>query len=322
MKHLGTLIATAIFAFGGMAGAAAQENWPTKPITLVVPFAAGTSVDIVARQMAGVIEKDLGQRVLAVNRVGAGGSIGARVAAHSAPDGYTFVFGSISSHAANVSLMNNIGYDPIADFAPVVRYAEAASVLAVNPKVGATTLKEFLDVARSRPVSVASTAVGSVAYLADVLLNVQAGIKTKIVPYSSGASAVLDVIAGEVDATIYTLPFLQPHLEAGTLIPLAVTGTKRMSALPNVPTFAEAGYPGVSVTAWYAVYAPKDTPKAIVERMNKEINGVLSSAETLQFLASQSMTPLGGSPEDLAAFTQSEIDKFAKLIALAGIEKQ
>ncbi len=301
------------------AAAAAQGSWPDRPLRLVVPFAAGTTTDALGRLLAPYMSRNLGQPVVVDNRSGAGGSLGAAQVARSAPDGLTLILGTIGTHAVNASLLRDIGYDPVRDFAPIAAYVQTPVVLAIRPALGPTSLAELIALAKRRNLSFASAGTGTTGHLSQALLGLRAGIDTTHVPYRDGGRAVTDLISGQVDAMFYhPLGFL-PHIEAGSLRPLAVTGAQRSPVLPQVPTMAEAGLPGVVVEGWWAIYAPASTPAPIVARLNALVNGALADPETAEALRRQGVQAMGGTPEALADLTRSEVAKWREVVQAARI---
>jgi len=299
--------------------AAAAQSWPDRPLRLVVPFAAGTTTDALGRLLAPYLARNLGQPVVVDNRSGAGGSLGAAQVARSAPDGLTLILGTIGTHAVNTSLLRDIGYDPVRDFAPIAAYVQTPVVLAVRPALGPANLAELIALAKRRNLSFASAGTGTTGHLSQALLGLRAGIDTTHVPYRDGGRAVTDLIAGQVDAMFYhPLGFL-PHVEAGSLRPLAVTGEQRSPVLPQVPTMAEAGLPGVVVEGWWAIYAPANTPAPIVARLNTLVNGALAEAETAEALRRQGVQPMGGTADSLADLTRSEVAKWREVVQTARI---
>lgn len=303
-----------------LAAHAFAQGWaPDRPVRMIIPFAAGTTTDTLGRLMAQALSRGLGQPVVVDNRTGAGGTVGAAAVAQAAPDGLTLLFGTSGAMATNPVLMPAIPYDPLRDFAPIGSVARTAIVLGIRPALGPTSVQEFLALARRRPLSMASAGTGTTGHIAQALLDLKAGITTTHVPYREGNRAVTDLIAGVVDAMFYhPLGFL-PHIRSGAIRPLGLTGEARSFVLPEVPTMAEAGVPGVIVEGWWAVYAPAATPAPAVARLNALVNAALRDEEFAQALRGQGLETMGGSPEQLRAYNAAEIERQREVIRAAGI---
>ncbi len=286
---------------------------------LVVPFAAGTTTDILARLLAPKLAEGLGNAVVVDNRSGAGGNVGSAAVARSAPDGTTLLFGTSGTHGVNASLYADQGYDPVADFTPVGGFVGTSAVLAVRPQLGCRDMAALLGLAKQRSLSFASAGNGTTGHLSQALLNLRAGIETQHVPYRSGAQAVTDLVSGQVDAMFYHyLPFV-PHFAAGTLLPLANTAARRAEALPDVPVMAECGLADFIVEGWWAVWGPRGLPQPIVDAANRAITQFLQDAAALQSLRQQGVQPIGGTPEQLGIATRQEVAKWRAVIQAAGI---
>jgi tripartite-type tricarboxylate transporter receptor subunit TctC len=298
----------------------ARAQWvPERPVRMIIPFAAGTTTDTLGRQIGAALSRGLGQPVVIDNRTGAGGTVGAAAVAQAAPDGLTLLFGTSGAMATNPVIMPAIPYDPIRDFAPVGAVARTAIVLGIRPALGPTSLAEFLTLARQRPLSLASAGTGTTGHIAQALLDLRAGISTTHVPYRDGNRAVTDLIAGVVDAMFYhPLGFL-PHIRSGAIRPLGLTGTSRSFVLPELPTMAEAGLPGVIVEGWWAIYAPAATPAPVVARLNALMNAALADAETARALRDQGLEAMGGTAEQLRAHNIEEIERQREVARAAGI---
>jgi len=299
--------------------AAAQGSWPDRPVRLVVPFAAGTTTDILGRLAAAYIAQGIGQPVVVDNRSGAGGTVGALAVAQAPADGYTLLFGTSGTMATNPILMPGLAYDPLRDFAPIASFARTSVVLGVRPQLGAASLREFLALARQRNLSMASAGTGTTGHLTQALIDLRGGVTTTHVPYREGGRAIADLLNGTVDAMVYhPLGFL-PHIQSGAIRPLAVTGEARHFILPDVPTMAEAGLPGVVVEGWWAVYAPAGTPAPVLARLNTLVNGALADSATVAELRRQGLETMGGTPEALADYTRAELARQREVIRAAGI---
>ncbi|MDM0083350.1 tripartite tricarboxylate transporter substrate binding protein [Variovorax sp. J31P179] len=308
--------------------ALAQPSWPTgKPITYLVPFPAGGTTDLLARLIAQKLGPALGTSVIIDNKGGAGGSIGSEVAARAAPDGFTLLGGTISSHAINVSLYPKIGYDPQKSFAPVTLIGTNPVVLVVNQASPYKTLKDLLDASRARPggLSSASAGTGTSQHLALELMAFKSGVKFTHVPYKGSGPAIQDVIGGQVDMMFDTTVVAGPHIQSGKLRALAVTSAKRLASMPNVPTVAESGIPGLAdfeVVSWQAIFVPAGTPAPIVARLHDEIRKILAQPEMQEKLRGFGMEPADLTTAQIAAFQKSEVDKWAQVIKAANIKAE
>jgi tripartite-type tricarboxylate transporter receptor subunit TctC len=309
-----TLLALPLFA----------QDYPRRPVRLIVPFPPGGGNDIVARAVARELGKSLGQQLVVDNRAGAGGAIGAELAARSPADGYTLFLGGVGSHVVNPSLHAKLSYDPIRDFAPVTLIASAPSVLVVNPSLPATSVAEFTALAKANPgkLNYASNGNGSSAQLAAVLYESMAGVRMVHVPYKGVAPALVDLMSGEVQLMFGTLVAILPHIKAGRLRALAVTGRTRSALLPEVPTLAESGLPGYEAGSWYGILAPAGTPGAIVARLNAEINAAIRQPEVRERLAAEGAEVLGGTPGDFASHIRAELSRMGKLMREAGVRME
>ncbi|MDM0070260.1 tripartite tricarboxylate transporter substrate binding protein [Variovorax sp. J31P207] len=308
--------------------ALAQPSWPTgKPITYLVPFPAGGTTDLLARLIAQKLGPALGTSVIIDNKGGAGGSIGSEVAARAAPDGFTLLGGTISSHAINVSLYPKIGYDPQKSFAPVTLIGTNPVVLVVNQASPYKTLKDLLDASRAKPggLSSASAGTGTSQHLALELMAFKSGVKFTHVPYKGSGPAIQDVIGGQVDMMFDTTVVAGPHIQSGKLRALAVTSAKRLASMPNVPTVAESGIPGLAdfeVVSWQAIFVPAGTPAPIVDRLHDEIRKILAQPEMQEKLKGFGMEPADMTTVQIAAFQKSEVDKWAQVIKAANIKAE
>ncbi|MGO4306664.1 MULTISPECIES: Bug family tripartite tricarboxylate transporter substrate binding protein [unclassified Cupriavidus] len=303
------------------APAYAADKWPSKPITWVVPFAAGGSTDIVARSIGQELSRALGQPVVVENRPGAAGAVGAGYVARAKPDGYTLFGGTISTHAINASLYKNLSYDPVKDFEPVSLVGYVPNVLMVNADLPVKTVQELIAYAKKQPgkLSFASSGAGTSTHLAGELFADLIHVPMTHVPYKGSPQAVQDVAAGLVPFLFDQLTAGDAMIRAGRLRPLAVTSPKRSALLPNVPTMAEAGVSGFEMVSWQALYAPHGTPRAIVDRLNAEVVRALKQPAVQERLSkSLGMEVVGSSPEELAALMSKEIPRWAALVKKSG----
>jgi tripartite-type tricarboxylate transporter receptor subunit TctC len=319
-----TLIAASLsaLALGAIVlPAQAQDKWPSKPITYVVPFPAGGTTDILARLIGQKLGPALGTTVIIDNRPGAGGNIGSELVARAAPDGYTIMGGTISSHSINASLYK-LSYDPLKSFAPITLIGTNANVLVVNPASPVHSVKELIAAAKAKPgsLSFASAGNGTSQHLSAELFKTMAGIDMVHIPYKGSAPAIQDVIGGQVPLMFDTTVVAGPFIQSGKVRPLAVTSAKRVATLPDVPTMAEAGVPGYEVVSWQAMFAPAGTPPAIVQRLQTEVAAILKQPDVQERLAKLGVDPSGMAPQQLAEFQAAEIAKWAKVVKAANVK--
>jgi len=304
-----------------LATAALAQSYPTKPIRLIVPFAAGGGNDNVARLVGKHLSGSLGQPLVIDNRPGAGGVLGAELAAKATPDGYTLFLGGVASHAVNPNLNESLPYDPIRDFAPVALLAQAPLVLVVHPSVPADSFKAFVALARARPgqLNYASNGNGSSSHLAAVMFDSLTGVDMVHVPYKGLSPALTDLLSGRVQLMFSSVVAILPHIRAEKLRGLGVTGGKRLPSMPDLPTIAESGLPGYEASSWYGVLAPAGTPREIVVKLNAELVKALAQPEVRTSLLAEGAEPIGGTPEQFAAHISSEKERLGKLIREAKI---
>jgi|RhiMetdeSRZDD1v2_1073273.scaffolds.fasta_scaffold525871_1 tripartite-type tricarboxylate transporter receptor subunit TctC len=298
----------------------ALAAYPDRPVRLIVPFPPGGPTDIVARPLAQNLSENLGQQVIVDNRGGAGGNIGAAAVVKSAADGYSLLMGTVGTHAINASLYKKLTFDPVKDFAPVSLVAQAAVVLVVHPSVPAKTLNEFIALAKFKPAQITfgSAGSGSPGHLTGELFKDMAGVDLVHVPYQGSAPAISDLLGGQIHAMFDPIQATLSHVKAGKLRILGVSSSKRSSALPDVPTIAEAGVPGFETTAWWAVFAPAGTPKEIITKLNTEIVKIMRSADMKERLRQLDIEPIGSTPDQLAAFMKTETAKWSRAVKFSG----
>lgn len=296
------------------------QGYPARPITMIVPFSPGGPGDILGRIIAPPLSSRLGQPIVVDDRPGAGSTIGAEAVAKSPPDGYTLLLGSAATYAVAPNVYPRLGYNPDTSFAHIGLVAQAPFLLVVHPSVQATTLKELIDLAKSKPnqINYGSTGNGTLVHLAGEIFKSLAGIELVHVPYKGVAGAVTDLVAGRVQLMFEQPSAFLPHIQAGKLRPIALSSPDRFEGLPNVPTMKEAGLPEYDVTAWLGLAAARDTPAPIVKRLNAELQAVLADAKVREALARQGLKPAGGSPEQFAAFIRSQNGKFARAVKASG----
>jgi len=297
-------------------------SYPSKPIKLIVPFPPGGSTDILARTLGQKLNEAWGQPVIIDNRGGAGGSIGADLAAKSPADGYTLMMGHIGTLAVNISLYSKLPYDPVKDFTPVSMVAVVPNVLVVNPSQPYKTVPELIAYAKAHPgkLDYSSGGNGSAAQLALEYFKLQSKTFIVHVPYKGTAPSVVDVIGGQVAMTMTGAPAVMPHVKSGRLRALAVSSAKRLDALPDIPTIAEAGIPGFEATQWYGVVAPAGTPPAVVQKLNVEINKIMQSKEMRERLNAEGAIASPGTPEQFGTYIKAEIVRWAAVIKAAGMK--
>ena len=320
-RSLALMTAAAAMASAGLtipAAAMAQPeaNWPTKPIKWVVPFPPGGAMDVIARTLGDKAARVLGQAVVVENRPGAGGNIGADYVAKQPADGYTIMITSIGM-ATNKALYAKLTYDPVKDFAPISLLAVVPNVLVVNAaKNPDKSVKEVIAHAKKEPgkLTYASAGNGTSIHLAGEVFASMAGVNILHVPYKGSGPAITDMLGGQVDLMFDSITSARPHIQSGKLRALGLTTAKRSSALPDVPTIAEAGVPGYEVSPWFAVFAPAGTSPEIVAKLNKVLNDGMKDPETLKKLESVGAEPIGTTPQQLATHLNKELDRWGKLI--------
>ncbi|NNG24450.1 Bug family tripartite tricarboxylate transporter substrate binding protein [Telluria aromaticivorans] len=319
---------TRVFIVGTAAGvlsllplaAQAQAAFPAKTITIIVPFSAGGTTDILARVVGQYMSRDLGQPVVVDNRAGAGGNIGAQAVARATPDGHTILMGTVGTHAINQSLYKKLAFDPIKDFAPLSRVALVPNLVVANPAQPFKNVKELIAYAKANPgkVTFGSSGSGSSIHLSGELFQHMAGVEMKHVAYRGSAPAVTDLLGGHIALMFDNMPSAIGHVKSGKLRALAVTTPKRSPALPEVPTIAEAGVPGYEATSWFGLLAPAKTPAPVVARLNASILKALADPEVKKKMLEQGAEPHGEKPEQFAQFIQAETAKWGKIVKQSG----
>src|SRR6266581_3092435 len=319
-KTLAILLGAAILPVSTLAAAQAP-TYPDKPIRIVVPFPVGGIADTFGREIGKKLTETWGQPVIIDNRTGAGGNIGADIVAKSPPDGYTLVIGNIGTHAVNVSLFPAMPFDTIKDFTPIVHVLDAEGLLVVNPSVGATTVPELIALARSQPgkLSYGSAGVGTTSHLAGEMFKSMTKVDIVHVPYKGNVPAITDLLGGQTSMIFATMPTVLPHVRAGKLRAIAVLGTARTPALPDVPTVAES-VPGFEVSNWIGLFGPAGMPPTIVARLNVEVEKIMRSSDVQKRLETEGAKFIPMTPEQFATFQKSELTKWAKTIKDADIK--
>jgi tripartite-type tricarboxylate transporter receptor subunit TctC len=319
-RAIRTLLLAVITALMLPAAASAQA-WPTRPVTVVVPFPAGGNVDVLARAVAAELSEKLGQQFIVDNRAGAGGNIGGGAVAKATPDGYTILFGTPGPLATNKLMYKNLQYDPEKDLTPVVLVSKSPLLVVAPPSTPAKDLKELIAYAKTNPgkVNAGNPGNGTLGHITAELLQQHTGIKMTHVPYRGTAPLTTDLLGGQVHVGTDFMPTYVPLVNDGKLRALAVTSSERVPELPNVMTVSEAGFPGFEATAWYAIVAPVGTDADIVRKINAATNDYLKSQKGKAQLLQFSMQAVGGTPDDLKAYIGSELKKWGPIIKAANI---
>ena len=315
------ILRSAIFAVLALAAGLAQsQQYPTKPVRIIAPFAPGGGTDFIARLIAQKLTERLGHQVIVENKPGAGGNLGAEFAVKSAPDGYTLLLVA-GSYTVNPSLYK-LSFDPVNDITPVVQLSQGPFVVAVHPSVPANDLKELIELARRQPdkLSYASAGSGSITHLASELFLDMAKVKIVHIPYKGTGPALNDTIAGSTQLIFGSVSTTLQFIKSGRLRGLAVTTPRRISALPDLPTVAEAGVPGYEVVLWHGLVAPKGVPRPIVDRLNREANEVLKAKDMGDLLATDGVAPAGGTPEQFRAVIKADIERWRGVVKQANIK--
>ncbi len=316
-----TLRTALLAALASAPAALAQPAYPVKPIRLINPFPPGGGASIIGRQLAQELTERLGQPVVFDNRGGAGGIIGMEITARAAPDGYTLTMCTASTVTIN-PLLSKVPFDPVRDFAPVSHVSNVPLILVVHPAVAAKSTQEFIALLKAQPgkINFASSGKGTISHLAGELFKNSAGVNMVHVPFRGGGPALVDVLGGQVQVNFANILSSLPHVKGGRLRALAVTSSKRSSAIAELPTIAESSLPGYEVLQWNGMLAPARVPATIIARLNSEIERILAQPEMKSRLAADGADPAGGPPEKFAAFIRADIDKWAKVIKAAHVQ--
>ena len=316
------LLRIALACVAGLSFSALAQQYPAKPVRMVVPFPAGGPTDIVGRTIGQKLNDTLGQPVIIDNRAGAGGVIGTEHVAKSPPDGYTLLLGSISGLAVAMSLYPNRGYDSLRDFAPVTQAVTVTNILVVHPSLPVKNVRDLLALARAKPgaLNYASSGSGTVTHLAGELFKTLGRVNIVHVPFKGGAPALTALMSGEVQMSYENSLIVVPHIKAGKLHALAVTGVQRSKLMPELPTIAEGGLPGYAASGWYGFVVPAAVPKEIVGRLNADIARILRMPDVVERLSGQGAEPVGGTAEQFGAFIRSEIEKWTGLVKTANMK--
>lgn len=312
------LLAAALVAFSGQTVHA--QDYPSKPVSLVVPFPAGSTTDLVGRILQDELAKAVGQTVIVDNRGGAGGGVGTEAVARSTPDGYTILMGTIGTHSINPAVYAKINYDPVKDFEPIIQFGTAPNVLVVHPDLPIKSVAELIAYIKANPgkVNYGSSGNGTSNHLSGAMFVARNGLKATHVPYRGGAQAITDLLRGEIQFMFYHYLPLLPHIKEGKLRAIANTNATRIAALPDVPVMKEAGMDDFVVSAWFGVYAPAKTPKEVVTKLNQAILKIINSPQVKKSLLAQGIDPVAGTPDDLRKLNRAELARWAKAVEQAG----
>lgn len=299
------------------------QSWPTKPVRMIIAFPPGGPTDLVSRVLAQKLSEQLGQQVIVDNKPGAGGNIAAEMAAKAAPDGYT-IFYNTSAIVIGPALYGKVNYDTLKDFTPVLLTASVPMVLVVNPQLPARSVKEFVDLAKTRSgaLNYSSSGTGTITHLASAMMSTQTGIQTQHIPYKGSAPGLVDLASGQTQFMIDTINTVLPYVRDNRLRGLAVTSAKRSPLLPDLPTLAEAGISGFEAAAWQGIVVPTGTPNEIVQKLNAEVNKALTHPDIRSRLAAQGADILGGTPAEYAAYLRSEMPRWAKAVKDSGAKAE
>ena len=318
MRAIVALVAALAIFVGSAHGA--DTGYPNKPIRLVVPFPAGGTTDVMGRLIGQQLSVRLGQQFVIDNRPGAGGSIGTDIVAKAPADGYTLLLGGVATHSINPSLYARLPYDAVKDFAAVSLLATLPNVLVVNPSLPVRSVQELVALAKAKPgaLTFASGGNGTTHHLSGELFKRMAGVDMTHVPYKGNAPAIADVLGGQVSMMFDNIGNSLPHIKAGKLRALAVTGAVRAPVLPSLPTLSELGFTGFNITSWFGLFAPAGTPQPILERLNIEVNRALHDKQVRELLAGEGIEAQGNTPEQFRVFLQAEAVRWAKLVKESG----
>ena len=316
-------LALAAAQLTGWVGPAPAQDYPSRPIRVMIAFPPGGPTDFVGRLLSDKMSTLLGQRVYIENKAGANGTVGADNIAKSDPDGYSLFFTTAGAVTISPHVMANIPYDSLRDFAPIAEVVTNTTVLVVNPKMAIKTAKELVALAKEKPgaITFGSTGVGSTTHLAQVLLADAAGVQFLHVPYRGAAPMLTDLLGGQVQVVAADLTVLMAQIEAATVVPIGAAADQRNQMLPELPTLAEQGYPNTDASNWYALLAPAKTPPVLIKKLNEAVNTALADPDIRGKIVKSGAVPVGGTPEALAAFMRAEYDKWGRVVREHGIKE-
>ena len=297
----------------------AAQDYPSRPVRVIVAFTAGGTTDVLARSIGAQLAERFRQPFVVDNRPGAGGNIGTEIAVRAAPAGYTLIVDSVGPIAINPTLYKKLDYNPIADLVPIVQIADVPNVLVVHPSLPATTVAEFVAYAKTNPgkLSYGSTGIGTSSHLSGFMLSQQARFEAVHIPYK-GAEALNDLLSGRVQFMFATIPSVIQHIQAGKLTPIAMSSAKRSRSLPDVPTVIESGLPGFEAGSWFGFFAPKGTPEPVIVQLNKTVNEILAVPSIEKQLIREGADPVGGTPAEFGQFVQREYEKWKVIVRESG----
>lgn len=320
-RRAGLALGLSLLSAAALSSPASAQTFPDHPVTLIVPFAAGGSTDVVARVIAAKMADTLGQQIIVQNVGGAGGSLGAGQVARADPDGYTILMGTVATHALNPLILKTSPYDPIKDFTPVSLLVVVPNVLVVNPELPVNNVQELIDLLKANPdkYSYASSGNGTPLHLSGELFKSMAGVEMQHIPYKGSGPALNDVIGNQVPIMFDNLPSSSAHMKSGTLKALGVTTKDRAPSFPDVPTIAEA-VPGYETYTWNALFAPANTPPEVVAKLNEAANAAMADASVQERMKEFSATVVASTPEELAAHVKAEMEKWAPVVKEANVQ--
>jgi tripartite-type tricarboxylate transporter receptor subunit TctC len=321
-KIRGVTVAVFTALLVAAASSALAQDFPNRPIRVVIAFPPGGPTDFVGRLIADKMTALLGQRVFIENKPGANGTVGADNIAKADPDGYSLFLTTCGAVAVSPHIMPDLSYDPLRDFAPVAEVVTNTTVLVVSPQMGVKTAKELVALAKEKPgdITFASTGIGSTPHLAEELLSIAAGVKFLHVPYRGAAPALTDLLAGQVQVVALDVPVLISQIQAGTVVPIGAAADKRNAILPDVPTLAEQGYANTDASNWYGLLAPARTPPAVIAKLNAAVNAALDDPVVHDKIVKSGAVPVGGTPQAFGTFLKAEYDKWGRVVAERGIK--
>ena len=313
----------ACLAFFLAAVAAQAQTWPAKPVRLVVPFPAGGPTDVMTRVLAEKLSTALGQPVVVDNKPGAGGAIGSDLVAKSAPDGYSLVMATSSTHSIGPSL-GKLPYDPRKDFTPIVYVGKATNILVVSPTLDIHTLQQLIDYAKKNPgkLNYASSGIGGISHLTSEMFASRAGIKLTHVPYKGTQLSMPDLMSGQIGILFDSVLTAKPHIDAKRVVALTVSSKERSNLVPDMPTMSESGLPGFDSWTWFGIFGPAGTPQAVVDRVNSEVNRIVADPAVRERFAQLGFETTGGTPAQFAALVESETAKWSKVIREANVKPE
>ena len=313
--------ARALFALGlvAVAALAQAQDWPARPVKIIVAFTAGGTSDIMARTLAQRLTERFSQPFVVENRPGAGGNLGTEVVCRAAPDGYTFIVNSVGPMAVNPTLYKNLACNPLTELVPVAQISDVPNVLVVHPSLKVASMEAFVAYARAHPgaLNYSSTGIGTSSHLSSYMLASRGGFTATHIPYK-GAEALKDLLAGRIQFMFATIPSVIAHIKAGNLVAIAVTSKARSRSLPETPTVAESGFPGFEAGSWFGFFAPRGTPQPVIAALNKAVNDVIAEKAVESRMVEEGADPVGGPPEKFGAFVRSEYEKWRTVVRESG----